>query len=124
MLASLVLLAEAQDPARPAGGLMDAMFLPLALLAAFLFFIVMPMRRDARVRKQMLGALKKNDRVIINGFMIGQVVQIIESNVPRGEDELLVKIDENASVKMRVLRSSVTRILANSETAKDAKEGS
>ena len=37
-------------------------------------------------------------------------------------DQLLVKIDDNANVKLRVLRSSVTRILAKTDD-KDSKDG-
>src|SRR5436190_24276453 len=97
MLALIALLADATtEPAKgpPAG--LDPTILLLTIAASFIFFIYLPMRRDARVRKEMVQSLKKNDRVLLNGFLIGTVVQIIPASQPRGDDELLVKIDENA----------------------------
>ncbi len=124
MLALIALLADATtDAAKGPSPAFDGPFLFLAMGISFLIFIFLPMRRDARVRREMMKSLKKNDRVVLNGFMIGQVMQIIPGSPPRNEDELLVKIDENANIKMRVLRSSVTRILASDEPTKDAKEG-
>jgi preprotein translocase YajC subunit len=115
------LLADATDPARGPGAGMDTLIFLIAPLALFVLFIVMPMRRDARVRKNMLGLLKKGDRVLINGFMIANVIQIIKPENQQGEDELLVKVDDNANIKLRVLRGSVTRILKSDEST--AKEG-
>jgi preprotein translocase subunit YajC len=115
------LLADATEPARGPGTGMDTLIFLVAPLALFVLFIVMPMRREARVRKNMLGLLKKGDRVLLNGFMIGNVVQIIKPENPTGEEELLVKVDDNANIKLRVLRGSVTRILKSDEST--AKEG-
>jgi preprotein translocase subunit YajC len=53
-------------------------------------------------------ALKKNDEVVTAGGIIG-VVQNIK------DDEVLLKIDDNA--KMRVLKSSITRIIPKDSPA-------
>lgn len=120
MLNYLTLLADATEPARGPSPAFETLLFPVALLGLFFLFIVMPMRREARVRKTMLSALKKGDRVLINGFLIGNVVQI---NKPDGaaEEELLVKVDDNANLKLRVLRGSVTRILKSDDST--TKEG-
>lgn len=111
------LLAESTGGPGPA---VETFLFPVALLGLFVLFIVMPMRREARVRRSMLGMLKKGDRVLINGFMIGNIVQILKPE-NSADEELLVKVDDNANIKLRVLRSSVTRILKSDEST--AKEG-
>src|SRR5438552_650842 len=77
-LTALLADGTAPAPAPGSGTGMDTLIFLVAPLALFVLFIVMPMRREARVRKSMLGLLKKGDRVLINGFMIGNVVQIIK----------------------------------------------
>ena len=108
------LLADA-DPARPAGTGLDTFIFLVAPLLLFLVLIVLPMRRESRVRRDMLAALKKGDRVLVNGFLIGTVVQL-----GKGEDDVQVKVDDNGATKIRVLRGSITRILKSEDApAKD-----
>jgi preprotein translocase subunit YajC len=115
MLSTLFLLAE--DTPKPPPGF-D--FLPLLLLGfMFIFLIIMPARRDRRQRQAMLAAVDKGARVVVGGGIIGVVDKVEKTE--GGEDELLIKIDPNANLKMRVLRSSVSRVLQPEK--KDAKEG-
>jgi preprotein translocase subunit YajC len=117
MLALLTLLAQGDAPAKAPPGF-D--MLPLLLIgASFLIFIIMPMRRDKKQRQQMLSAVDKGDRVIVSGAIIATVVQIDKGDEKDPEDKLVIKIDENANIKMRVLRSSVTRVYK-----KESKDGS
>ena len=107
MLAWLTLLAEDAPKGPPAG--LDLM--PLLLIgAAFMIFIFMPMRRDKRQRQEMVAAIDKGDRVVVNGAFLGTVVQVDKGDDKDPDDKLVLKIDENANIKMRVLRSSVTRV--------------
>jgi preprotein translocase subunit YajC len=120
MFAPVLLLADAQDaaPKGPSPTALDPLMMLLIFAVPLIFFIVLPARREARARREMLSHLKKGDRVVLNGFLIATVLQITKSDRPQGEDELLVKGEDNA--KWRVLRGSVTRILKSEET----KEGS
>jgi len=122
MLMVTALLADGAPNGPPA--LFDTLFPFLAVGIPFIFFITMQSRKVARTQREMLNSVKKNDRVLINGFLVGQVIQVTQPSPSGGEPELQIKIDENANVKMRVLRSSVTRILASDDSAKDTKEGS
>lgn len=112
-----MLLADAQEGAKtpPAG--LDPLMMLLIFAVPLIFFMVLPARREAKFRREMLSTIKKGDRVLINGFLVGTVQQIVKSDRPQGEDELVL---ESANSKMRVLRGSVTRILKSEE----AKEGS
>lgn len=116
--ASFLLAEEAARSPMP----LDLTMLGLLALM-FVVFVFLPMRRDRRARARLMAALKKNDRVVVNGFLIGTVAQISKADKPDQEDELLLKIDDNANIKMRVLRSSVTRVLRSEEAAKDPKDG-
>ena len=117
-----LLLADADAPKSQSTG-MDSLIFLLAPLLLFFVFIVLPMRRDSKVRREMLSTLKKGDRVLVNGFLIGNVMQIIKPDKPQAQEEVLLKADENANVKLRVLRGAITQIL-KSDDSKDAKEGS
>jgi preprotein translocase subunit YajC len=111
------LLADIE--AAPKGGSPLESALPLLLIGvSFLIFIILPMRRDKKQRAQMLSAVDKGDKVVINGAFLGTVVQIDKGDEKDPEDKLVIKIDDNANIKMRVLRSSITRV-----TKKDPKDG-
>jgi preprotein translocase subunit YajC len=74
--------------------------------------------RTRRVELQkMLGSLKKNDRVVTIGGIYGTVV-----NVQKGSEDITIKADENTNTKLRVLRSSVSRVLASDSQAEEKKE--
>jgi len=113
-----ILLGDAQDAAKGAPAGLDPLMMLLIFVVPLIFFMVLPARREAKFRREMLATLKKGDRVLVNGFLIGSVTQIIKSDRPQGEDELVLKGEDNA--KWRVTRGSVTRILKSEE----AKEGS
>jgi preprotein translocase subunit YajC len=118
MQAWMVLLAQGDGaPKGPPPG-MDQ-YLPLLLIGfSFIIFIFLPMRRDKRQRQQMIAAVDKGDRVVVNGAFLGTVAQVEKGDEKDPDDKLVVKIDENANIKMRVLRSSITRVYK-----KDPKDG-
>ena len=113
------LLADANDPGKTPSAF-DPVFL-LIMFIPLVLFIILPMRRDARVRKELMNSLKVGDWVMINGTMVAKVLQIGKADKRVGEDVVVVKLDENANVKATFLRSSVTRILKSDESA--AKDG-
>ncbi len=79
----------------------------LAMVALFYFLIFLPNRKEKRQRQSLLGALKKNDKVITSGGIIGVVL-----NLREGTDEVTIKSDET---KLLVLRSSIARIIIEPE---------
>src|SRR5947207_4265568 len=118
MLAVLTMLAQGDAAPKAPSGL-D--MLPLVLIGlSFVFFIFLPMRRDRRNRLELISSIEKGDKVIVNNAFVGTVDKVVKADSKDFEDELLLKIDENSNVKMRVLRSSVTRVVK--DTKKDSKE--
>jgi preprotein translocase subunit YajC len=120
VFALLTLLAEGGDGAgQQASPNPLGMILPFMLIAvAFYFLMMRPMRKQEQQRQSLISNLKKNDKVVTSGGIIGVVAAIKEK-----EDEVTLKVDESSNVRLRVLKSSITRVLTE-EPAKDAKEGS
>jgi preprotein translocase subunit YajC len=114
MIQSLLLFAEGQG-AEPANPL--AMFVPLILIfVVFYFLIIMPARRqERRQREELFSKLKKNDEVVTSAGIIG-----IVANIKEPGDEVTLKVDESSNVRLRVLKSSIVRILNSEKSAKEA----
>jgi preprotein translocase subunit YajC len=116
MLTALLLFAEnGQKPEADPGGMFT---LPIMIGLMFLLFyllMIRPARRKEKEQREMLSNnLKKNVRVITNFGVIGTVANI-------KDEEVTLKLDEG---RMRVLKSTIARILGDEEPGKDAKEPS
>ena len=84
-------------------GAIIAQVLPiLAIGLVFYFIVIAPANKQRRKTQEMLGSLKKGDRVVTSGGIYG-TIQGVEAEV------VYLKISEN--VKVKVARSAVTGIL-------------
>jgi preprotein translocase subunit YajC len=116
----LLLLADAQPdggaaPQQP-GMNFPLLMLPLIFLLFYLIVIRPSNKRQEQERQALLSGLKKNDRVVTAGGLIGTVVAVKEN-----EDEVTLKVDENSNVRVRVTKTSIVRVLS-SPSAEAAKE--
>lgn len=95
----------------PAGGAESLMQLaPFALIFVVIYFLlVRPQQKKVKEHKQMLDALRRGDRVVTGGGIIGTIVKV-------ADEEATVEIADN--VRVRVLRSTITAVLAKTEPAK------
>jgi preprotein translocase subunit YajC len=84
------------------------MFPLIAIFVLFYFMLIRPERRRKATLSQMLDNLKKNDRVVTVGGIVGTVV-----NVQKGSEEVTIKVDESTNTKLRVIRSSIGRVLGD-----------
>ena len=90
---------------------------PLVLIfVVFYFFLIRPQQTKAKEHKAMLEALRRGDRVVTGGGIIGSVAKVVN------DQEVLVDIADNT--RIRVLRSTIASVLAKTEpvAAKDAKK--
>ncbi len=88
---------------------MYGMILPVLMIGAlFYFMLILPQRREQKRMKGMLDALKKNDRVITSGGIWGVVVNV-------QKDFVTIKIDESSNSKLKVVRSSISRVLTEDD---------
>src|ERR1700756_2129825 len=85
-------------------------FLPLVLIfVVFYFLLIRPQQRKAKDQKTMLDALRRGDRVVTGGGIIGTVARV------DNPEEVVVDIAEN--VRVRVVRSTITTVLAKPDPA-------
>jgi preprotein translocase subunit YajC len=111
MWPTLLLLAEGAPEA--SGGAPTWMnFAPwILILVAFYFIMIMPMRRQEKQRKAQLATLKKNDKIINRGGIIGIVDSIKEK-----DDEVVLRGG------MRITLSSIERVVPE-DAGKEQKAG-
>jgi preprotein translocase subunit YajC len=85
-------------------------FLPLVLIfVVFYFLLIRPQQRKAKDQKTMLDALRRGDRVVTGGGIIGTVARV--------ENPEEVTVDIADGVRVRVLRSTITSVLAKPDPA-------
>jgi preprotein translocase subunit YajC len=103
--------AFAQAAAGGAGGAsMLGSFLPIiAIIPIFYFLLWRPQQKKMRDHKALIAAVKRGDRVVAAGGIIGTVNKV---------DENEVQLEVGEGVRMRVLRSSINDVLNRTEPAK------
>ena len=107
--------AYAQAPGGGGGGDMLTQMLPLILIfVVFYFLLIRPQQKKAREHREMLGGVKRGDRVVTGGGIIGLVTKVI------GENEIQVEIADG--VRVRVAKSTLSNILARGEPVKGSKD--
>jgi preprotein translocase subunit YajC len=99
-----------------AGGLFDSQsamiqFLPLVLIfVVFYFLLIRPQQQKQKQQRSMLDSLRRGDRVVTGGGIVGTV-----NRVTPGGDEIDVDIAQG--VRVRVLRSTISSVLAKPDPA-------
>ena len=96
--------------AQAAGASADALtsFLPLILIfVVFYFLIIRPQSKKAKAHRAMLDAVRRGDKIVTSGGLIGLVTKVKDDN------ELQVEIAEN--VRVRVMRHMVSDVLNKSD---------
>ena len=85
-------------------------FIPLILIfVIFYFFLIRPQQRKAKDHKKMVEDLKRGDKIITRGGIIGTVERIIDN------EKIEVEISDN--VKVEILRSDAGVLsLVNNKT--------
>jgi len=95
-------------------GLLDqsalVQFLPLVLIfVVFYFLLIRPQQKKQKDHRTMLDALRRGDRVVTGGGILGTVSKVVSN------DE--VEVDIASNVRVRILRSTITSVLAKPDPA-------
>lgn len=114
-----VVLAQTVEPPGPAAkpqGSQLGQFIPMILIGIVFYLVVLrPLSRERNAQQDMLSQLKRNDKVVTNGGLVG-----IISSAPGDSDEIVLKSD---SSKILVRRDSIREVIPkNSKGSKDGKE--
>ena len=81
-------------------------FIPLILIfVIFYFFLIRPQQRKAKDHKKMVEDLKRGDKIITTGGIVGTVERIIDN------EKVEVNISENVNVE--IVRASGIQGLVN-----------
>ena len=86
-------------------------FIPLILIfVIFYFFLIRPQQKKVKEHKLMVEALKRGDKIITTGGIVGTVERIIDN------EKVEVNISENVNVE--IARSNGIQSLANTTEPK------
>ncbi|MEQ5795323.1 preprotein translocase subunit YajC [Paracoccus sp. NFXS7] len=99
--------AYAQAAGGAGAGAAFAQFIPLLLIFAIMYFLMIrPQQKRLKAHRTMVENVKKGDRVVTQGGILGKVVSV-------GEDELEVEIA--TGVRVRVIRSTLAQVVTKTE---------
>ena len=86
--------------------------LPLILVMVLFIWMTTRLRkRQEKIKQDMLGGMKRGDRVQTIGGILGNVVEV-------RDDRILLKVDESNNTKVWFARSAVHRVLGEEAEAK------
>ena len=108
-------ISEAWAPG--AGGSSDFLvqLFPLVLIfIVFYFLLIRPQQSKMKAQREMLSGVKRGDRVVTGGGIIGLVTKVI------GDNELQVEVAEG--VRVRILKQTITDIITRGESVRGGKE--
>jgi preprotein translocase subunit YajC len=120
----LISPAYAQD----AGGMLGQLgnmtqFLPLVLIfVVFYFLLIRPQQQKQKETRQMLSALKRGDKVVTGGGILGVVQRVATITNKDGKqvDSNEIEVEIAPTVKVTVLRETITTVI-RPQAANDAK---
>ena len=79
-------------------------FLPLVLIfVVFYFLLIRPQQKKQKDHRTMLDALRRGDRVVTGGGILGTVSKVVSPEE--------VEVDLAPNVRVRVLRSTISSVL-------------
>ncbi len=85
-------------------------FLPLVLIfVVFYFLLIRPQQKKQKDHRAMLEALRRGDRIVTGGGFFGTVSKVVSPEE--------VEVDLAPNVRVRVLRSTITSVLAKPDPA-------
>ena len=106
--------AYAQAAGGVGGGGLEA-FLPLILIfVVFYFLLIRPQQKKMKDHKAMLGAIRRGDKVVTGGGIIGTVTKVID------DEDVTVEIADG--VKVRVQRGLVSSVMSKTEPVGGTKD--
>ncbi len=101
--------AYAQGLGGGEGSVLTSLFPIILIFVVFYFLLIRPQQKKVKLHREMLGMVKRGDRVLTGGGIIGTVTRVKEN------DELVLEIAEG--VKVNVMRGTLADVLSRGEPA-------
>ena len=87
-----------------------AQFLPLILIFAIMYFLLIrPQQKKAKEHQALVAGLRRGDQVITQGGLLGKVTKV------KDEGEIEVEIADG--VKVRVVKNTIATVVSKTEPA-------
>jgi preprotein translocase subunit YajC len=112
-----MLISEAWAQAGGGAGGSDFLvqLFPLILIfVVFYFLLIRPQQAKVKAQREMLSGVKRGDRVVTGGGIIGLVTKVISDN------EIQVELAEG--VRVRIIKQTITDIVSRGESVRGAKD--
>ncbi len=86
--------------------------IPLLLIFAIMYFLLIrPQQKKLKEHQAMVAALRRGDRVITQGGVVGKVTKV-------KDDDNEIEVEIASGVNVRVVRSTIATVLNKTEPAK------
>ncbi len=108
--------AWAQGAGGGGGDFLVQLFPLVLIFVVFYFLLIRPQQAKVRAQREMLAGVKRGDRVVTGGGIIGLVTKVISDN------EVQVELAEG--VRVRIIKQTITDILTRGESVRGPKESS
>jgi preprotein translocase subunit YajC len=112
ILAQTTMPAPTTQPKTPEGSGMQFMLMIVIFFGIFYFIALRPRQKEQKKREQLLKSIKKYDKVMTIGGIIGSVMEI-------RDDEVILKVDDNTNTRIKFSRSAVQRVLNSADADKE-----
>ena len=106
--------AWAQGAGGGGGDFLVQLFPLVLIFVVFYFLLIRPQQAKARAQREMLAGVKRGDRVVTGGGIIGLVTKVISDN------EVQVELAEG--VRVRIIKQTITDILTRGESVRGPKD--
>ena len=104
--------AAATGTAAPQGaaGGPGFMIMMVVLLGAMILFSFVSARREKKKREELLGNIKKHDKVLTIGGVVGTVVEM-------KDDSVVLKVDETSNTRITFAKSAISQVMPQDSAA-------
>jgi preprotein translocase subunit YajC len=103
-----LLLMQVQDAAPKSENIFWVILPPLAIILVLYLVMDSPQRRERKKRDAMMKGLKKDDRVVTIGGILGSV-----ANISQDGKEVTLKVDDGTRIRFR--RSAIAEVLTGDD---------
>ena len=111
-----MLISEAWAQAGGAGGtdFLVQLFPLILIFVVFYFLLIRPQQAKVKAQREMLSGVKRGDRVVTGGGIIGLVTKVIS------DSEIQVELAEG--VRVRIVKQTITDIVTRGESVRGSKD--
>ncbi len=106
--------AWAQGTGGGSGDFLVQLFPLILIFVVFYFLLIRPQQAKVRAQREMLSGVKRGDRVVTGGGIIGLVTKVISDN------EVQVELAEG--VRVRIIKQTITDIVTRGESVRGSKD--